>query len=47
MAVETLCGVCEAATAVHRCPRCGTLVCATHYDRERGLCTACAAEVPG
>ncbi|MEF8774672.1 MAG: zinc finger HIT domain-containing protein [Halobacteriales archaeon] len=48
MSVQGLCQVCEAAPAEHRCPRCGLLVCASHYDRARRLCTACATRVgPG
>jgi hypothetical protein len=43
MSVEGLCRVCESAVAEHRCRR--SLVCATHYDRETGLCTGCAADL--
>jgi polyferredoxin len=42
MSVETLCQICETAPAEHRCSRCGALVCPTHYDEKRGLCTECA-----
>lgn len=45
MSVEGLCQVCESAPVEHQCRRCGALVCPTHYDRETGLCTGCAAEV--
>jgi len=42
MSVRGLCQVCEAATAEHQCPRCGSLVCPTHYDEATGLCADCA-----
>jgi hypothetical protein len=45
MSVVGLCGICESAPADHQCPRCGTLVCTTHYDGEAGLCTECAREI--
>lgn len=45
MSLETLCQICEAATAKHQCSRCGALVCEAHYDPKRGLCTECAKEV--
>lgn len=45
MSVQGLCQVCESATANHRCDRCGSLVCSTHYDADTGLCVDCAAEV--
>jgi hypothetical protein len=44
MSVTGLCGVCERAPAEHRCDRCGTLACGTHFDAERGLCLDCARE---
>jgi hypothetical protein len=49
MSVETLCQVCQAAPADHRCPRCGSMVCADHFDATRGLCQGCVAgeETPG
>jgi hypothetical protein len=43
MSLETLCQICEAAPAEHRCSRCGALVCDAHYDEATGLCTECAA----
>jgi hypothetical protein len=47
MSVQGLCQLCESAPANHQCRRCGALVCRAHYDRETGLCTECAADVPG
>lgn len=46
MSVSGLCQICESAEAKHQCDRCGAMVCATHYDRELGLCTECATETP-
>jgi hypothetical protein len=45
MSVQGLCQICEAAPAEYQCKRCGTLVCATHYDESTRLCTDCASEV--
>lgn len=45
MSVSGLCQVCERAEARHSCPRCGRLVCGTHYDSEMGYCTVCATEI--
>ena len=43
MSVTGLCQICESAQANHSCPRCGRVVCDTHYDRATGLCTEDAA----
>jgi hypothetical protein len=43
MSVTGLCQICESAQANHSCPRCGRVVCETHYDPESGLCTEDAA----
>lgn len=45
MSISGLCQICENAEARHRCDRCSSLVCATHYDTDSGLCTECASEV--
>jgi hypothetical protein len=46
MSVTGLCQVCEGAEADHQCPRCGALVCGTHYEDGKGVCVDCAAAVP-
>ncbi|MFC7136583.1 hypothetical protein [Halobaculum litoreum] len=43
MSVTGLCQVCERAAATASCDRCGAVVCADHYDRDRGLCADCGA----
>jgi hypothetical protein len=45
MSVAGLCEICESETVEDSCDRCGRLVCADHYDRTRGLCTDCLAEI--
>ncbi|ELY90825.1 MULTISPECIES: hypothetical protein [Natrialba] len=48
MSVSGLCQICESRPAQERCDNCGTLACEQHYDREKGLCADCAAQVePG
>ena len=44
MSVSGLCQVCQSAEARFSCERCGSLVCADHYDRRTGLCLECAQE---
>lgn len=47
MSVSGLCEICSTNEVVDGCDRCGRLVCATHYDKETGLCTDCLKEVQG
>ncbi|WP_248516416.1 hypothetical protein [Salinarchaeum laminariae] len=47
MSVSGLCEVCQSAQAVHRCDRCGTVVCREHFAEALGYCTSCAAEGRG
>jgi methionyl-tRNA synthetase len=47
MSVSGLCQVCNAAEAVDRCDRCGTVVCEDHLNEGLGICVSCSAEVPG
>jgi hypothetical protein len=47
MSVTGLCQICERGEAVHQCPRCGALVCETHWDAGTGRCVECAAETRG
>ncbi|MFB6302029.1 MAG: zinc finger HIT domain-containing protein [Haloferacaceae archaeon] len=43
MSTPALCGICEAAPAEYTCDRCGTAVCAEHFDERSGLCVECAS----
>lgn len=47
MSVEGVCQICEAAPASHQCDRCGTLICATHFEENRGFCVECAGSMGG
>jgi hypothetical protein len=47
MSVSGTCQLCGTREITADCGRCGKLVCATHYDKELGYCTACATEVRG
>ncbi|MWG35806.1 hypothetical protein [Halomarina oriensis] len=46
MSVTGLCEHCS-AEAADSCTRCGSVVCADHYDEETGLCTDCIREMGG
>jgi hypothetical protein len=39
-----LCRRCEMVPADHRCDRCETPVCRSHFDWEMGFCVDCAAK---
>lgn len=45
MSVQGLCRICERAPVDHQCPRCGSPVCADHYETGVGVCTNCARGV--
>lgn len=48
MSVSGLCELCQDATAVDRCERCGAVVCAEHYAADIGYCLDCARQAgPG
>lgn len=46
MSVEGLCQVCSTRPAEHQCLTCGGLVCEVHFDDDRGVCSACASDIP-
>ncbi|RUM47335.1 MAG: hypothetical protein DSY37_02800 [Hyperthermus sp.] len=37
-----LCEVCGVRRAERVCPLCGRMVCSSHYDEDRGICSLCA-----
>jgi len=41
-----ICAVCAgAAQPAYSCRMCGALVCSSHFDAEKGLCTRCAGKL--
>lgn len=46
MSVTGLCQICESAEADHTCDRCGAVVCDSHFDSQRGICSQCLTELP-
>jgi len=47
MSVSGPCEICGLPAAEFSCDRCGSLVCADHFDETTGLCGECESELGG